>query len=47
MPHPYDVAARDVRLAGAIVEVDSKTGRAISIRRICERDEDAEYATDD
>jgi metallophosphoesterase (TIGR00282 family) len=39
MPHPYDVASRDVRLCGAIVEADSTTGRAIRIERVCERDE--------
>jgi len=41
MPHPYDVATRDVRLCGVIVEADSTTGRAISIERVCERDETA------
>ncbi len=39
MPHPYDVASRDVRLCGAIIEADSTTGRAIRIERVCERDE--------
>jgi metallophosphoesterase (TIGR00282 family) len=41
MPHPYDVATRDVRLSGVIVEADSTTGRAIRIERVCERDETA------
>jgi len=41
MPHPYDVATRDVRLSGVIVEADSSTGRAIRIERVCERDENA------
>lgn len=44
MPHPYDVATRDVRLSGVIVEADSTTGRAIRIERVCERDD---TATDD
>ena len=39
MPHPYDVATRDIRLSGVIVEADSATGRAISIERVCERDD--------
>lgn len=42
MPHPYDVASRDVRLSGVIIEADSTTGRAIKIERICERDASAE-----
>jgi hypothetical protein len=34
MPHPYDVATGDVRLCGALVEIDETTGRATSIERI-------------
>lgn len=34
VPHPFDVASEDVRLGGAIVDVDLATGRATSIRRI-------------
>jgi 2',3'-cyclic-nucleotide 2'-phosphodiesterase len=34
-PTHFDVATGDVRLNGAIVEVDSQTGRATGIRRIC------------
>lgn len=34
MPHPYDVATHDVRMCGAIAEIDEKTGRANSIERI-------------
>ncbi len=34
-PTHYDVATGDVRLNGAIVEVDPQTGRATGIRRIC------------
>jgi len=33
-PTPFDVARDDVRINGAIVEVDGKTGRATSIERI-------------
>lgn len=33
-PTPFDVASGDVRLNGAIVEVDAATGRAISIERL-------------
>jgi metallophosphoesterase (TIGR00282 family) len=39
MPHPYDVATRDARLCGVIIEADSTTGRAVRIERVCERDE--------
>ena len=34
MPHPFDVATGDVRLCGAMVEVDETTGRALSIERV-------------
>jgi metallophosphoesterase (TIGR00282 family) len=34
MPHPYDVASGDVRLCGAVVEVDETTGKATSIARV-------------
>ena len=34
-PTHYDVATGDVRLNGSIVDVDSETGRATAIRRIC------------
>lgn len=33
-PTAFDVAEGDVRLAGAVVEVDAETGRAASIRRV-------------
>lgn len=33
VPTPFDVAEKDVRLGGAIVEVDAESGRATSIRR--------------
>jgi hypothetical protein len=35
LPTEFDVATRDVRLCGTIVEVDSQTGRARSIKRLC------------
>jgi len=34
VPSSFDVASGDVRLSGAIVDVDADTGRAIAIRRI-------------
>ncbi len=34
-PTHYDVAAGDVRLNGAIVDIDPETGRAAAIRRLC------------
>ncbi len=34
-PTHFEVATGDVRLNGAIVEVDQQTGRATAIRRIC------------
>jgi calcineurin-like phosphoesterase len=34
IPTPFDVAENDLRLAGAIVEVDPATGKATTIRRV-------------
>ena len=34
IPSPFDVAENDVRLGGAIVEIDVSTGRATKIERI-------------
>lgn len=34
MPHPFDVATNDVRLCGAVAEVDESTGKAVSIQRV-------------
>jgi calcineurin-like phosphoesterase len=34
VPSAFDVASGDPRLAGAIVDVDSGTGRASTIRRL-------------
>jgi metallophosphoesterase (TIGR00282 family) len=39
-PTPFDVAEGDVRLAGAIVDVDAATGRATRIERVMLRDAD-------
>lgn len=33
IPSPFDVATEDVRLGGAVVEIDSATGQATAIRR--------------
>jgi calcineurin-like phosphoesterase len=40
LPTSFDVAEGDVRLAGAIVEIDGPTGRATAIRRVMVRDAD-------
>jgi hypothetical protein len=42
MPTPFDVADHDVRICGALVEIDETTGRALSIQRVEVRDETAE-----
>jgi metallophosphoesterase (TIGR00282 family) len=34
VPSPFDVATGDPRLAGALVDVDTETGRALTIRRV-------------
>ena len=34
VPSPFDVATGDVRLGGAIVDVDAATGKATAIRRV-------------
>jgi metallophosphoesterase (TIGR00282 family) len=34
MPHPFDVATGDIRMCGALAEIDETTGRAISMERI-------------
>jgi hypothetical protein len=46
MPHMYEVATHDVRLCGALAEIDPETGRAQSIERIEIRGENAEQAYD-
>ncbi len=37
MPGPMEVATEDIRLSGALIEIDVQTGRAASIQRIHER----------
>lgn len=37
-PASFDVASGDVRLSGVIVDVDSRTGKATSIERVCYRE---------
>jgi len=46
MPQPFDVATGDVRLCGAIADVDPQTGRAISIERVEVKGENADQAYD-
>lgn len=41
-PTHFDVADKDVRLCGTIVDVDPETGRATAIERVCVREADAE-----
>jgi calcineurin-like phosphoesterase len=36
MPQRFDVARDDVKLHGAIIEIDDTTGKAVSIRRVAE-----------
>ena len=49
MPAPFDVAVGDVRMCGAISEIDTDTGRALSIERIevAGGKSDAAYDADD
>lgn len=46
MPSPFDVATGDVRLCGAMAEIDETTGRALSIQRIEVQAGNAEQAYD-
>lgn len=41
-PMHFDVADKDVRLCGSIVDIDPETGRATAIERVCVREADAE-----
>jgi metallophosphoesterase (TIGR00282 family) len=41
VPHNFNVASEDVRLAGAIVDVDVPTGRATAIRRFLFKESEA------
>lgn len=40
LPTEFEVATKDVRLCGTIVDVDSATGRATAIERVCIRESD-------
>lgn len=42
LPAPFDVATGDVRLCGILVKVDSETGRAWHIERICFKEAELE-----
>jgi metallophosphoesterase (TIGR00282 family) len=46
MPQPFDVATGDVRLCGAIAEIDPATGAGISMERVEVRGENSEQAYD-
>jgi metallophosphoesterase (TIGR00282 family) len=46
MPQPFDVATGDVRLCGALAEIDPETGRALLIERIEVAGGNAEQAYD-
>jgi calcineurin-like phosphoesterase len=37
LPSPFDVATDDVRLGGALIDVDSATGKATHIERVMVR----------
>jgi calcineurin-like phosphoesterase len=46
MPHAFEVATHDVRMCGALAEIDEATGRAISMERIEVKGENADAAYD-
>ena len=46
MPAPFDVATGDVRMCGAIAEIDEATGRAISVERVEVKGESTDQAYD-
>jgi calcineurin-like phosphoesterase len=37
VPNKFDVAKDDVRLQGVVLDVDSKSGKAVKIERLTER----------
>jgi metallophosphoesterase (TIGR00282 family) len=41
LPQPFEVAKRDVRLVGALIDIDQSTGRAHDIQRIMVAEESA------
>ena len=49
MPQSFDVATKDVRLCGAVAEIDPETGRAVSIERVevVGENADSPYDADD
>ena len=47
MPQAFDVATGDVRMCGAIAEIDPATGRALSIERVEVQGENADAAYDE
>jgi len=46
MPAPFDVATGDVRMCGALAEIDESTGKALSIERIEVQGENSDQAYD-
>ena len=46
MPQSFDVATGDVRMCGALAEIDPETGRALSIQRIEVQGENADHPYD-
>ena len=40
-PTPFDVASKDIRLSGTLVDIDQQTGRALTVKRICITETDA------
>lgn len=46
MPTPFDVATGDVRLCGALAEIDETTGKAISIERVEVKGDSVDQAYD-
>lgn len=46
MPHMFEIATGDVRMCGALAEIDEATGRAISIERIEVAGEKSDQAYD-
>jgi len=46
MPHSFEIATGDVRLCGALAEIDPETGRALSMERVEIKGENADQAYD-
>jgi calcineurin-like phosphoesterase len=46
MPQMFDIATGDVRLCGAIAEIDPDTGKGISMERVEIKGENSEQAYD-